>query len=275
MTQTYFVYLDEFGHVGPYVSRDDSRHKTSPVFGFGGVVLPADQIRAFSSWFYALKCNLLAFEIRRDAIPPFRWEKKGAALYTTQNVLKYREVRQATFRLLNKINSCGGFVFYVGMEKNTGSEYHQPNQMMFSVLREAIKRLDQHCVENDALFLTFLDHREEKSLREAVVGVTQEAMYGKKSRRTMLEAPTQMESHLFQVMQCADWVCGILGRLEAFRARPDEYADWEWSERYFGQRLKMVSMRSSVRKLSYLIANIPAEDDFVDYDKAKVSSVVP
>lgn len=27
------AYLDEFGHVGPYVSRDHARHNTHPVFG--------------------------------------------------------------------------------------------------------------------------------------------------------------------------------------------------------------------------------------------------
>ena len=30
---TYFAYLDEFGHIGPYVSRRDRRYKDSPVFG--------------------------------------------------------------------------------------------------------------------------------------------------------------------------------------------------------------------------------------------------
>ena len=30
----YIAYLDEFGHVGPYISRSDPRHNDSPVFGF-------------------------------------------------------------------------------------------------------------------------------------------------------------------------------------------------------------------------------------------------
>ena len=36
---TYFAYLDEFGHIGPYVSRQDPRHNDSPVFGLAGFVL--------------------------------------------------------------------------------------------------------------------------------------------------------------------------------------------------------------------------------------------
>ena len=35
---TYFAYLDEFGHIGPYVSRQDLRHNDSPVFGLAGFV---------------------------------------------------------------------------------------------------------------------------------------------------------------------------------------------------------------------------------------------
>ena len=40
----FITYLDEFGHIGPFVSRDHPSHKTSPVFGLGGFVLPSDRI---------------------------------------------------------------------------------------------------------------------------------------------------------------------------------------------------------------------------------------
>ena len=46
---TYFAYLDEFGHVGPYVSRADPHHNDSPVFGLAGYVLPAVQVRGFGA----------------------------------------------------------------------------------------------------------------------------------------------------------------------------------------------------------------------------------
>ena len=113
----YIAYLDEFGYIGPFVSREHPHHNTSPVFGLGGFVLPSSKVRAFATWFYQLKCNLLQFEIDRDGIPAYQWEKKGAALYTTTNVLKYRELRNATFRLMNRIERDGGMVFYVGLQK--------------------------------------------------------------------------------------------------------------------------------------------------------------
>ena len=43
------AYLDEFGHVGPYVSRTHPRHNDSPVFGFAGFVMPAEEVRGFGT----------------------------------------------------------------------------------------------------------------------------------------------------------------------------------------------------------------------------------
>ena len=60
---TYIAYLDEFGHIGPYIARNDPRHNDSPVFGLAGLVLPIGQVRNFGTWFYQRKCELLKFEI--------------------------------------------------------------------------------------------------------------------------------------------------------------------------------------------------------------------
>ncbi len=73
------------------------------------------------------------------------WEKKSSALYTHKNVSTYPELRQFTNRFLNKIKSVGGVVFYVGIHKRYSPESHDANKLYLSVLREAIKRLDQHC----------------------------------------------------------------------------------------------------------------------------------
>ena len=82
----YIAYLDEFGHIGPYLGRNHPKHNASPVFGLAGMVLPYDRIRAFGSFFFQLKCRLLDFEIKRDGVHPAQWEKKGSSLYTTHNV---------------------------------------------------------------------------------------------------------------------------------------------------------------------------------------------
>ena len=113
----YIAYLDEFGHIGPYISRSDPLHNDSPVFGLAGVVLPVSEARSFGTWFYQRKCELLDWEIKRAGKHPTVWEKKGAALYTARNIAKYPELRRFTNRFLNRINKSGGFIFYVGVEK--------------------------------------------------------------------------------------------------------------------------------------------------------------
>ena len=120
---TYFAYLDEFGHIGPYVGRTDPRYRESPVFGLAGFVLPSAEVRGFGTWFFQRKCELLGFEIERSGKHPALWEKKGASLYTVTNVTRYAELRRLTNRLFNKIEALGGFVFYVGIRK-TAADCH-------------------------------------------------------------------------------------------------------------------------------------------------------
>ena len=78
----HFAYLDEFGHVGPYVSRSDRRHNDSPVFGFAGFVMPVEEVRAFGIWFFQRKRELLGFEIRRSGKHPAVWENRRDRAFT-------------------------------------------------------------------------------------------------------------------------------------------------------------------------------------------------
>ena len=68
----YFAYLDEFGHDGPFVSREHPRYRTSPVFGLAGFVMPADNVRYFGSWVFQNKCRLFQWEI--DRAQKLAWE---------------------------------------------------------------------------------------------------------------------------------------------------------------------------------------------------------
>ena len=76
----YIAYFDEFGHVGPNVSRTHPRHNDSPVFGFAGFVMAAEEVRGFAIWFYQRKCALLDFE--------------ATASPTTSNRRKLTELRR-------------------------------------------------------------------------------------------------------------------------------------------------------------------------------------
>lgn len=245
---TYLVYLDEFGHIGPFVSRSHAKYNESPVFGLAGFALPQSAVRGFGTWFFQRKCELLKFEIDRSGKHPAVWEKKGSSLYTVTNVAKYPELRKLTFRIFNKINELGGFVFYVGVAKTANVIDHAPNDLYRFVLREAIKRVDQHCRLQDGVQTSFHLILDEHDQRDALITEAAMAMYGpNEPRRSLIEPPFQVESHRYQTMQAADWIAGLVGRLGAIWKAPHAYSENVIFRTYFEERLNAVALRSGIR----------------------------
>ena len=268
----YFAYLDEFGHIGPYIARDDAAHNDSPVFGLAGMILPYNEVRAFSTWFYQLKCRLLEWEIQQAGEHPSTWEKKGSALFTTKNVTTYPEMRRATFRLLNKIQAVGGHVFYVGLQKNRPVAEFNAQGLYLTVLGEAMKRLNQYAGERDAEMIIVMDEHQD---RDAILTRASQAMYGGPApRRRIIEPPFQVESERYQTCQCADWLCGLIGRVGAYQARPDEWADMAWTQTYFQDRLDAAASRSSIR-LQTATAPIETVEDLPEVVDAGVAPIEP
>jgi hypothetical protein len=242
----YVAYLDEFGNVGPYVSRNDPRYNDSPIFGIGGFVLPHTAMREFSGWFYRLRNALLDFEIKKSGVAPNRWEKKGSALLTTLNVERYPELSRAVTRTLNKIRSLGGFTIYVGFEKGPPAADLTAHRLYGGVLRRILMRLERTCVERDAEFLVILDDNDRDFSRDVILKKAQQVMFGTDGCSRLVEAPLQVESVVYPSVQCADWICGLLGRYGAYLIRPDEFADFSWSRTRFEAALLRVSKRSHI-----------------------------
>ncbi len=244
---TYFAYLDEFGHIGPYIARTDPRHNDSPVFGLAGYVLPSAEVRGFGTWFFQRKCELLDFDIRRSGAHPAVWEKKGSSLYTVRNVTKYGELRSFTNRLFNRIETLRGFVFYVGIRKTALPDRHNPNRLYVRVLLEAIKRIDAFCAEDcdpQGNFVLALDEHDQRS---NLIAEAARSMYGKEKRGHLIEPPFHLESYRYQTIQAADWIAGLVGRLGAIWQDPVAYPENEVFRRYFEPRLNRVSRRSGIR----------------------------
>ena len=245
---TYFAYLDEFGHIGPYVSRTDPRYKDSPVFGLAGFVMPALEVRGFGTWFFQRKCQMLDFEIKRSGEHPAVWEKKGASLFTVTNVTRYRELRKLTTRLFNKIESLGGFLFYVGLRKTAAPAVHDPNRLYARVFLEAIKRINEYCEENRDPRDNFIVILDEHDQRSALITAAGRSMYGRNEpRRQLIEPPFHVESHRYQTLQAADWIAGLVGRLGAIWADLEAYPENEVFRRYFEHRVNRASRRSGIR----------------------------
>ncbi|AEV35466.1 hypothetical protein PSE_0954 [Pseudovibrio sp. FO-BEG1] len=245
---TFIAYLDEFGHIGPYISKDHEKYKESPVFGLAGYIIPIEEVRAFGTWFFQRKCELLQWELERSGKHPAIWEKKGSSLYTKRNVAQYQQLRRLTNRLLSRISASGGSLFYVGLQKMPTVKNHDPNRLYETVLKECIKRLDEFC-ENDCQpadqFLLALDEHDQ---RDNLITASSIAMYGGAApRRRLLEPPFQLESHRYQTLQVADWIAGLIGRLGAYWASPEEYAENEIFSKYFGARVTSHQVRSGIR----------------------------
>ncbi|MES1947885.1 hypothetical protein C84B14_11062 [Salinisphaera sp. C84B14] len=213
------------------------------------MVLPYSEVRRFSTFFFQLKNRLLDFELKQSGDHPAKWEKKGSSLYTTRNIEKYRELRQATNRLINQIHKIDGFAIYVGIEKRRDEQRHDSKQLYRSVLREAIKRIDQECDAKQAKFLLLLDEQEKNVMRAQIVETASIEMFGSNSRYNLIEPPMQVESHLYQTVQCADWLCGIFGRLAYNECDPSAKPQNAVAEKYFGNRIRSVCTRSSLRRL--------------------------
>ncbi|EPJ7319084.1 DUF3800 domain-containing protein [Enterobacter asburiae] len=254
MSNIFIVYLDEFGHDGPYISKDHHQHNTHPVFGLGGFVLPANRVRDFSHYFFKLKQQLFgAYDIpearkkaqaKNERFQLSCWEKKGSKQYSVKNLTQYKaHLTRSTNRLINTITRYGGFLFYVGEAKRIGVESHSPQKTYKSSFKEVIKRLDNEFKNQDAQFLIFMDDHEMRSeiVKEAIYEMHQEEKY------QLLEAPVQVDSKLYQTIQCADWFCAIYGKLSFYDVDPASCSEYEIFKRYFGDRIAEAQKRSNVR----------------------------
>jgi len=161
--------------------------------------------------------------------------------------VKYRELRAFTNRLLNRISACGGQVIYVGLHKQASVEEHKPLRLYLAVLKEMIKRLNALCEHEKERsdFLLVMDQHQE---RESLLTEASRAMFGKENpKRRLIEPPFQVESHRYQTVQAADWICGLIGRLGPFWVLPQEFQDWSLVDNYFGPRVRQVSVGSGIR----------------------------
>jgi hypothetical protein len=239
----HFVYLDEFGHIGPFMSRRAPKYNESPVFGLGGIILPEEAIRPFATKFLQLKSHLFKAEIEKSGKLGSLWEKHGTAIFTPNQVSRYPHFRSTGFRILNQIRDCGGNVFYYGRVKISGTIDVHSTGLYTTVLSHAIQQLEKFSAINRSNFVMIVD---EHSARKQLLITASKTMYGNNPARHLLSPPFEVESYINQNIQCADWISAIVGRLWAFKTLPDQYSDHEHFYKYFWQRIQQVATHSTV-----------------------------
>ncbi|WP_349357641.1 DUF3800 domain-containing protein [Stappia sp.] len=244
-----FVYLDEFGHIGPYVARAETSYNESPVFGVGGIILPEAEVRNFATFFLQQKQFVFRDEIERSRQIPAKWEKKGTSFIRPSPLEKYPVLRQLLNRILNRLERRGGGVFYYGREKFRNRTDLNSNGLYKTVVSHAIRKLNGYCEDNGETFILIFDqHSARKELLEASI----KTMYGEKPCRAMASPPFEVESYANQNIQCADWIATIVGRIFAYSLSPVEFADYQIVDRYLGDRLQNLAVRSEcMRRPAY------------------------
>lgn len=237
------AFFDEFGHCGPVISRTDPRHKTSPVFGLAGYIMPDEEVRHFATFFLQLKQFMLAHEIKNSGVHPATWEKKGSSFITTKNIRKYSGIRTGVHRLLNELYKCDGRIVYHGREKYQSPELSNSKGLYATVLSHTMRSSDAYCGLRKSNFMMILDqHSDRIKLLESAT----KTMFGQQPTRYLLEPPFQVESHLYQTVQAADWIATLIGRWMAWTVEPNQYADWKWVDDIYGTKLRMLCTNSSL-----------------------------
>lgn len=239
-----FVYLDEFGHIGPYVTRKSRKHNESPVFGLAGIILPEDAVRPFATFFLKQKERTFAEDLARNGKMAAKWEKKGTSFIRPKPIKEYLECRRLLHRVLKKVGSMGGNVFYYGREKRIGVHDNlNPIGLYTTCFSHALQSLDALCSSRGESFVVVVDqHSARKELLECAV----KTMYGIRPCRNLASPPFEVESYLNQNIQAADWVATLIGRLSAFELMPDEYADYDHLNSLFLDRISSLKTASKL-----------------------------
>lgn len=239
-----FVFLDEFGHNGPWVARNDPKYNTSPVFGLAGYLLHESKVRNFGTFYLKLKEKYLQHDPTRQGRPYHEWEKKGTNLFTERSITKYPTIKESMFRLITELQRRDGRLLYVGREKLIGNGPElNPNGLYTTVFSDVIRRLNKYCEAKNENFAIVLD---EHSARKELLVTAAKTMFGNDPARRMMCPPFEVESHLNQNIQAADWIATIVGRIWNHKVDPVGFEGLEHYKTYFEQRIENVATHSSV-----------------------------
>lgn len=146
-------------------------------------------------------------------------------------------------RLVGAVTKLNGRIVYYGREKWKTAEASNPGGLYTTVLAHTIRGVDALSDGLDKDFIMILDQHDDRLKHFTAAAKT---MFGARPARRLLEPPFQAESHLYNSVQAADWVCTLLGRLWAYRLRPEQYPDYAGFEKYLGGRIDTAASASRI-----------------------------
>ena len=242
----HFVYLDEFGHIGPFEGRKSRKHNESPVFGLAGIILPEDAIRPFATYFLKQKEMTFSNDLRAANKMAAKWEKKGTSFIRPSPLKKYLETRRVLHRVMKKVESFGGNIFYYGREKKQGVHPDlNPIGLYTTCFAHALRKLERYCETRDSSFVVVIDQH---SARKELLECAAKTMFGRDPCRRLASPPFEVESYLNQNIQAADWIATLVGRLKTYEVSPEEYPDYGYIKTIFADRVHNLQQNSLLEK---------------------------
>lgn len=206
--------------------------------------MPHQNVRKFATFFLQLKAQMLQADIKNLSVHPATWEKKGSELITTKNITKYKHVREGIFRFLNELYRCRANIVFYGREKYQAPQDSKSSGLYTTVLGHTIRSVDELCCQRNAMFMMILDQHSD---RMKLIEASAKTMFGSNNpARCLIEPPFEVESHMYQTIQAADWIATLVGRIHAYALEPTQYADWEWAERLYGSRVRSLASHSAI-----------------------------
>jgi hypothetical protein len=213
----FVLYLDEFGHNGPYVPTNP-RFAHHPFFGFAGMAIEGPKWHSLDRSFLRLKKSFYAPEIARAAVlkglRPERWEPK--------QLRSPRDIRFAA-GVLRLVESHGGMVIAHGFIKNTTPANHNYHGVYASNLQGSLKSFDRFLRKgvlgrNRGRGLVIMDRRIE-SLNQLVLASAQSFLFaylGGPNLR-IVETPLLVPSEWYHGVQIADVIGRAVSAVYRFR----------------------------------------------------------
>lgn len=242
------VTLDEFGHDGMYFDRHHPNYHSSPVFGYSGFVIPTVQIFDFISGFVELKSRTP--QCAKYGRSPVSGEIKGTEIFQRDTFSNHRSRDQKRNSerlangLLNLVKSCNGQIVYYGMEKYLKhGQSHNAKGMHVAVAKQCLNISERYCESQLSRFVMLLDEHSAHKERQSAVA---EIIFAKYLDRWWLaEPPYESGSYFSHLIQAADWTSAIIGRIWAYRTRPQEWADLKSYHDRFGETIRGMAIDGS------------------------------
>lgn len=238
------AYLDEFGHVGPYIHDDHKKYCQHPFFGYAGFVVPAEHARRLGSTFHKAKKDLFLTEIQKSDRPN-QWERKGSDFFSTGSIQTHPQQVRVFNRLLDSLRDHKGHVFYYGEQKPIGTlkqTKQEPGERTRIALEQTINRLCTHAEKMEQELLIIMDQITDKSRKEIVAQMYSHVYWRSKPHvehpemRRIIDAPLHVESNMNSAIQFADWICALIARLS--HSMLYEHSPFHWAVEKFGDNLR-------------------------------------